>query len=84
MVAVARVAERVRLGGHNVPEDVVRRRYDRGLWNFFRLYLPLVDRWWFFDNSPAEGPRLLASDNKGQLPDIEDKQIWDMLKERYQ
>lgn len=83
-VAIARVAERVRLGGHNVPEAVVRRRYARGLANFFHLYLPIVSRWWFFDNSPAEGPRLLASGKRSRLPDVEDKQSWETIKERYQ
>jgi len=36
-MAMARVAERVRLGGHDVPEDVINRHYQRGLVNFFRL-----------------------------------------------
>ena len=35
--AVARVAERVKMGGHNVPEEIIRRRYQAGLKNFFNL-----------------------------------------------
>ncbi len=43
--AVARVAQRVRLGGHDVPEPVIRRRFRAGLQNFFQLYQPLADTW---------------------------------------
>ncbi len=49
--ALARVAERVRMGGHNVPDEIVRRRYNKGIRNFFRLYKPLADTWFFYDNS---------------------------------
>jgi predicted ABC-type ATPase len=43
--AVARVAQRVRTGGHHVPEETIRRRYGRGLKNFFELYRPIADVW---------------------------------------
>lgn len=49
--AVARVAERVRQGGHSVPEPVVRRRFEAGLRNLEELYAPLVDAWMLYDNS---------------------------------
>jgi predicted ABC-type ATPase len=42
-LAVSRVAERVKMGGHFVPEDTIRRRFESGLKNFFRLYKPLAD-----------------------------------------
>jgi len=44
--AVDRVADRVRLGGHSVPEATVRRRYRSGLGNFFRLYRPIAVQSW--------------------------------------
>jgi predicted ABC-type ATPase len=44
-MALARVADRVARGDHDVPEDLVRRRYAGGLRNFFRLYRPLATRW---------------------------------------
>ncbi len=44
-IAVARVAARVRDGGHDVPEETVRRRYEAGLTNFFRLYQPMATTW---------------------------------------
>jgi predicted ABC-type ATPase len=56
--AIARVAERVRQGGHGVPDEVVRRRYPAGVENFEKVYKALVDDWVLFDNSGDE-PLLL-------------------------
>ena len=64
-VALERVARRVASGGHSVPADVVRRRFDRGLRNFFGLYRPLCDRWFFLDNG-GDRPRLLAHGGTGR------------------
>ena len=50
-LAVERVAKRVASGGHDIPEDVIRRRYERGRANFWELYQPLADRWSVWDNS---------------------------------
>ncbi|MDE3201192.1 MAG: zeta toxin family protein [Acidobacteriota bacterium] len=52
--AIARVAERVRQGGHNVPEPVIRRRFHWGLENFNKIYAPLVNAWVLYDNSGNE------------------------------
>ncbi len=49
-VAVARVAERVRQGGHHIPEEVIRRRFIAGIRNFEQSYKPAVDAWAKFDN----------------------------------
>jgi predicted ABC-type ATPase len=58
---VSRVAARVQLGGHDVPEDTVRRRYRAGLRNLFALYMPLAHRWRVFDSSEPGEPELLAT-----------------------
>jgi predicted ABC-type ATPase len=50
-LAVRRVRERVSAGGHDVPEDIIRRRYAKGVGNFFKLYAPLADTWALYDNS---------------------------------
>lgn len=50
-LVLRRIRERVRSGGHSVPEEVVRRRFYRGLRNFFQLYAPVMDTWLIFDNS---------------------------------
>ena len=61
--AVARVAQRVVEGGHDVPEHVVRRRFDAGWYNFERVYRDLVDEWALYDNSGDE-PKLLAEGSR--------------------
>src|SRR2546428_9336758 len=62
-LAVARVAARVAQGGHNVPDSVIRRRFDRSLRTFRELYSALVNRWESYDNSSIT-PRLIsAGDN---------------------
>jgi len=50
-LAVARVKARVEAGGHNIPENVVRRRYYMGIKYFFNTYAPICDRWILADNS---------------------------------
>lgn len=57
-MAIARVAARVRQGGHAVPEDVIRRRFTVGRKNFERLYRGAVDDWAEYDNSGLQ-PRLI-------------------------
>lgn len=56
--AVARVAQRVRQGGHDIPEPVIRRRFVTGLHNLTHHYAPAVDSWALYDNS-GEAPILL-------------------------
>jgi predicted ABC-type ATPase len=53
-VAIARVAERVRQGGHNIPEPVIRRRFAAGKANFECHYRAAVDAWALYDNSGIE------------------------------
>jgi predicted ABC-type ATPase len=58
---IERVANRVRAGGHDIPEDVIRRRFDVGLRNFFELYQPLVHHWELYDYSSFSKRTLIAS-----------------------
>jgi predicted ABC-type ATPase len=58
--AMARVQDRVRRGGHDIPEATIRRRYVSGLRHFFSLYMPLTSSWRFSDNSGTGGPRPIA------------------------
>lgn len=58
-LAIKRVKIRVEEGGHDIPSDVIRRRYKGGLFNFFKLYKPIVDDWMFIDNS-GDGYEIVA------------------------
>lgn len=58
-IAIARVRERVKMGGHNVPVPDIRRRFHRSLQNFIRDYAPLADCWAVWDNQVSP-PRLMA------------------------
>lgn len=53
-MAVQRVAERVRQGGHNIPENTIRRRYEAGQRLLTEVYQPLVDQWVLYDNAGDE------------------------------
>lgn len=63
-LAIARIKERVREGGHHVPSEDVRRRFVRGINNFISLYEPLLNSWMLFDNSKAK-PILIAKRRNG-------------------
>lgn len=80
-LAVARVTQRVREGGHAVPETIVRRRFRAGLRNFFSLYRPIVDTWQMLDNSDVAGPRLIASGERGLSDRVADAAAWKDLVE---
>jgi predicted ABC-type ATPase len=79
-LAVERVSRRVSAGGHSIPEDVIRRRYDRGKSNLFSLYLPLCDRWVAYDNS-ATAPVLIAEGGLGKEAVIQNTEVWHELME---
>lgn len=80
-LAISRVATRVKAGGHSIPEDDIRRRYDLGLRNFFALYQPLVDEWVFY-NGPVDQEQIIASYEDGQLT-IVDSNLWKGLPSKY-
>jgi predicted ABC-type ATPase len=81
-MAVMRVAKRVAAGGHSIPEEVIRRRYERGLENLFGDYLGTVDSWQVLDNTASPG-RLVAWRDVGQRVVIADDVIWNRLVARY-
>ena len=60
-MAEARVAKRVSEGGHNIPTEIIHRRYWLGLQNFFDIFAPIVDSWMFFDNE--HDAQLLANNH---------------------
>ncbi|MDR0604006.1 MAG: zeta toxin family protein [Bacteroidales bacterium] len=50
-LAFSRVANRVASGGHNIDEEIIKRRYYSGIFNLFNLYMEIVDYWMLLDNS---------------------------------
>jgi len=75
-LAIQRVAERVHGGGHSVSEDIIRRRYRRGLENLSQLYLPIADTWVVYDNSGAGSPLLIASGEKERTSTVVLPDTW--------
>lgn len=73
-LAIARIKERVQDGGHHVPADDVRRRFKRGIKNFFSLYEPLADSWMLFDNSKVK-PVLIAKKRDGHM-EVTDERLY--------
>lgn len=78
-LSLKRIQERVRRGGHRIPEAVARRRFYRGLTNLFSLYQPLLDSWAIFDNSDVT-PELLAYEEAGERHVLEEKKFSAILK----
>ena len=62
-MAIKRIEDRVKAGGHFIPEHVVKRRYKMGISYLFDYYIPIVDRWLLADNSQKEYS-LIAEGNK--------------------
>lgn len=79
-MAVARVAQRVREGGHDIPETVIRRRYHAGLHNMLHLYLPVAAAAFIIDNSDGGGALIAERRREGPLI-IHDSARWRQIKE---
>jgi predicted ABC-type ATPase len=78
-LAKKRVNQRVISGGHNIPIDVIERRYESGLKNFQNLYLPISDQWYCFDNT-KDNPYIVAEGNILTGETIFDNQVWSSIK----
>mgnify|MGYP006299434289 FL=1 len=80
-LAVKRVETRVKEGGHDIPENTIRRRYEGGLKNFFTIYRFLVNEWMFIDNSG--NPYEIIGESNQTLTEIHNKKTWDKLQIKY-
>ncbi|HEX8692436.1 MAG TPA: hypothetical protein VF746_08465 [Longimicrobium sp.] len=81
-MAVNRVRQRVRLGGHSVPEEDIRRRYFRSIRNFDMVYRRIVSRWWLYQAfRPLELPEppLIAKGTGESIMEIRDAQAWEQI-----
>ncbi len=69
--AIRRVEQRVSMGGHNIPTDVILRRYDAGLHNLFQLYIPAVDYWTLYDNSNCPAVKIASGNGTENITAFE-------------
>ena len=76
-LAVERIKERVAKGGHHVTAEDVRRRFVRGLHNFFKIYESILDSWTLFDNSKTK-PVLIAKRRNGHR-EVIDQKLFEMI-----
>ena len=80
--AIKRVAQRVKQGGHHIPEDVIFRRYYAGLSNLLTHYLPLADMATIVNNSLENSTRnVVARKSKDGNIEITNKDIWKKINE---
>ena len=77
-IAIQRVAARVEAGGHDVPPDVIRRRYYTGLQYFFDIYSPVCDKWMLVDNSDTEFNIVAEGTRKGMT--VRDLDLYQQIK----
>lgn len=76
--AIERVKARVLSGGHDIPEETIRRRYEQGKRYFFELYRPLADSWKVY-NGGVRPPELIAEFSYDGLQ-IVDEETWKRVK----
>ena len=66
-IAIERVRDRVASGGHNIPENVLRRRYVTGVKYLLDIYMPLCDHWMIGDNTVPPFTLVAEGDSKRSL-----------------
>lgn len=81
-LAIKRIEDRVKKGGHSVPEEIVIRRYFRGIKNLFNYYIEESNYWLVIDNS-METPEIISEGIKDVEIEIFNQQIWSKIKEIY-
>lgn len=79
-LAIDRVKKRVESGGHNIPTEVIKRRYRNGIVNFFNIYLPICDEVILVDNSSTKYD-LIAISSRGLGVEISNQEKWTAFKE---
>jgi predicted ABC-type ATPase len=75
---MSRVAARVKTGGHNIPNDIIERRYYQGISNLIKLYIPSCDNWMIIDNMDTV-PEVVAQGGINMKKDIKKDDIWNII-----
>lgn len=81
-LAKERVKIRVAEGGHNVPEDIIERRYYRGLYNLFKHFLPVCDNVMLFDNSD-KSPQMIMGKIKDKSIEVYNEEVYNKIINNY-
>jgi predicted ABC-type ATPase len=76
-LAMERVASRVSKGGHHIPAEVIERRYYRGIYNLYNLYMPVCDQWTLIDNMNLSPEVIAKYDSFGKT--IFNERIWNTM-----
>ncbi|HTB05304.1 MAG TPA: zeta toxin family protein [Bacteroidia bacterium] len=80
-LAIERIKRRVEKGGHHIPDNIVKRRYKRGLENFFTIFQPLCDYWELLDNS-GNLPNSIAAGEQKFEKSIYNAELWHRIRIR--
>lgn len=78
-MAIERVKARVAAGGHDIPEETIRRRYNVGIHYFFHSYAPICERWILADNSQIPF-RVIAEGSKNEVINIRDEETYEKIR----
>ena len=78
-LAIQRVRARVEAGGHDIPEETIRRRYKVGIDYFFHDYAPICERWILADNSQIPF-RVIAEGSKLDVINIKDRETYEKIR----
>ncbi|MBF0431515.1 MAG: zeta toxin family protein [Fibrobacteria bacterium] len=79
-LAVERVKLRVKTGGHNIPQEIILKRYVSGIRNFFSIYQPISNNWSVYDNS-GKSPVIIAEKSLSSKLKIVNEHKWKIIKE---
>lgn len=80
--AIQRVAQRVKEGGHNVPADVIRRRFQLGISNLVNLFIPICDSVHVWNNTKGEAQLIAKQTAETEGLEVIDKHMWNQLMQR--
>lgn len=80
-LAKKRVDRRVKEGGHHIPAEIIERRYEKGLLNFFNIFMTSVNEWILIDNSG--NPYEIIADGSTSGVNIQNREMWNILYHKY-
>lgn len=80
--AIQRVAQRVKEGGHNVPTDVIRRRFQLGIFNLVNLFIPICDSVLVFNNVKTPAQLIARKEEKLSRVEIVEPEMWNQLTQK--